>query len=553
MSTAGDMRGARLRRLAFAAALLGALWLTQGLARAEVERYAVIIGNNQGHPDDGLLRYAEDDAEKLHQVLKSIGGFRPENMLLLQGDDAEDVRQALILMNERIRRDSGPGRPGAMLLVYYSGHADSQELHLGPSSLKLRQLEALVEGSAAAFRVLILDACRSGVLTRAKGGRTAAPIAVSLGQRFAGEGTVLLTASAANEDAQESDAVKGSFFTHYLVSGLLGAADEDGDGRVVLEEAYRYAYDHTLRASSRTLAGTQHPTFRYDLRGQGQVVLTSVVPASHRAIVTVPPGRSYLFFRGDAGGPVVAEIGAFDKVRRISIPAGRYFVRGRAQAFLLEGTVVIEGGGERAIADNELERSEYARLVRKGGADITAVHGLQAGMRGRSALFTASGCLGAYLSYTWETRHVDLVPRLLWCQGLGSGESVSSGEGTVMTEAPGSELAAELALAKAWDTRLFTVDAGVLSGVAAIRDAGIVRNSALGKDRRLTALVGAALGISRDLAHGLYARMDLGMQIYFQNKLTAVQGSSGNAPQEVSEGLDSDTAVRWSIGMGKRW
>jgi uncharacterized caspase-like protein len=77
-----------------------------------------------------------------------------------------------------------------------------------------------------------------------------------------------LTASSANEDAQESDEIKGSFFTHALVSGLMGAADRDKNGVVVLEEAYRHAYDATVRASSRTFAGMQHPTFHYDSAGR---------------------------------------------------------------------------------------------------------------------------------------------------------------------------------------------------------------------------------------------------------------------------------------------
>lgn len=33
--------------------------------------------------------------------------------------------------------------------------------------------------------------------------------------------------------------IRGSWFTHALVSGLLGAADRNRDGLVVLEEAYR--------------------------------------------------------------------------------------------------------------------------------------------------------------------------------------------------------------------------------------------------------------------------------------------------------------------------
>ena len=36
---------------------------------------------------------------------------------------------------------------------------------------------------------------------------------------------MLLTSSSADEDAQESDAIAGSYFSHHLVSGLRGSAD----------------------------------------------------------------------------------------------------------------------------------------------------------------------------------------------------------------------------------------------------------------------------------------------------------------------------------------
>jgi uncharacterized caspase-like protein len=55
-------------------------------------------------------------------------------------------------------------------------------------------------------------------------------------------GEVVITSSSADELSQESDEVGGSYFTHYLLSGLRGAADTSGDGEVTLDEAYRYVY-----------------------------------------------------------------------------------------------------------------------------------------------------------------------------------------------------------------------------------------------------------------------------------------------------------------------
>jgi len=80
----------------------------------------------------------------------------------------------------------------------------------------------------------------------------------------AGNQSRILTASSPDEVAQKSDQLQGSFFTHSLVTALLGAGDSDGDAAIALDEAYRYAYEATLRATSQTLLGTQHPSFRYD-------------------------------------------------------------------------------------------------------------------------------------------------------------------------------------------------------------------------------------------------------------------------------------------------
>jgi hypothetical protein len=546
---------ARVARLVLALVLggLGAILPWPAVARAQVERFAIVIGNNLGGPDDVALRYAEDDAGKVHAVLENLGGFRPENMLLLRGRSADEVRDALISMNERIRRQAGPARSDTMLFVYYSGHADARALHLGQGELPLRQVEQLVTGSSAEFRVLVLDACRSGALTRVKGGRRAPPVSISLDDQLAGEGTVFLTASAANEDAQESDEVKGSFFTHYLVSGLLGAADQNQDGRVVLEEAYRHAYEHTLRASSRTLAGTQHPTFKYDMRGQGQVVLTEVLPRQHRALVSLPAGRSYLLMRDGPEGPVIAEVGARDQVRRISVAAGRYFVRARAPTYLLEGAVTLAGGSEQTIADDRLDRIEYARFVRKGAAALRAVHGLQAGLRSRSALFEGAGCMGPYLGYAWETRHFDLVPRVGVCRGLSERARDDAGGG-----APGtvraSEIEAGVRLARTWDVWRLAMSIGVAPGLAMISDAAQVQGGVA--RYRMVGVLGSTVGASMDLSGPLYASLELGAHTYVQRKRTLVYDDVPSWTPvllETRDELDADVVIGLSAGVGVRW
>ncbi|HUS65303.1 MAG TPA: caspase family protein [Kofleriaceae bacterium] len=402
---------------------LGAVLLASAPAAAAVERFAVLIGNDAGARDEITLRFAEADAVKLRDVLVDLGGFRPENIVMLEGQSAETARRAIVAVNDRIR--ALPAGQDAILLVYYSGHADATALHLGESELQLGVMEQLVRESPAGVRLLVVDACRSGALTRVKGGIRTSGFDIQVDERLAAQGAVFLTSSAANEDAQESDELGGSFFTHYLVSGLLGTADSNGDGQVSLAEAYGHAYASTLRASSRTLGGIQHPTFRYSLSGRGDVILTSIAGArGRRGTLHFPAERTYLVMRDGPDGAVVGEIGARDRRRRLSVRPGRYFVRARARATLLEGTVRVDAGAERAVEDSELTRTAYARLVRKGG-ELDRVHGPQIGWRGRNAITPGDLCVGGMVGYLFEMREVDMGARLANCRSDSDDDAVS--------------------------------------------------------------------------------------------------------------------------------
>jgi hypothetical protein len=142
-----------------------ALLLIHRPAGAEQRRYALLIGANAGERDEVVLRYANSDAHRMSRILQQLGGFRGEDVVLLQEAGANDVRSALIDLNDRLRHESN-----ALLFVYYSGHADADTLHLSGSLLPFRELRGLVSGSSASTRVLVVDACRSGAITRVKGG-----------------------------------------------------------------------------------------------------------------------------------------------------------------------------------------------------------------------------------------------------------------------------------------------------------------------------------------------------------------------------------------------
>ena len=278
------------------------------------------------------------------------------------------------------------------------------------------------------------------------------------------------------------------------MSGLLGAADEDGDGAVTLAEAYDHAYAATLRATSRTLAGTQHPTFRYEYRGAGDVVLTSPGAARARAMLRLPAGKTFLVLRGGSEGAVVAEVGARDATRGLSLAPGRYFVRGRDAGYLLEGEVALAVGDDRVVREGDLVRIEYARLVRKGG--LSHATSIVAGPVLRSSVIDgASACWGGLVGVGVDLAAASLGTRIGACHGTFANDFLGADTNEVWWEAR---------VGRAIDVGAVTLDFGLTGGATLLWQSFRSDGNAPGRTT-LGGLVGAGVGATVPVGDGFFA------------------------------------------------
>jgi uncharacterized caspase-like protein len=248
-----------MKRASFPAwALALVLLLGTGTQAESLRRFALVAGNDEGGAETRPLRFARDDARKMHDLLVRLGGVEPGDARLLLDDDADDLLRALSELEASARAARARGER-TTLLLYYSGHAKDGALRLGDSQLDFEALKRRLSASPADIRIAILDSCRSGALTRTKGARRAPAFAIESGASRDARGLVILTSSAANEDSQESDLLGGSFFSHHLASGLMGDADRSGDGQVTLFEAYSHAYARTVADTADSSAGPSTP------------------------------------------------------------------------------------------------------------------------------------------------------------------------------------------------------------------------------------------------------------------------------------------------------
>ena len=512
------------------------LMATPPLGQARL-RYAVVVGNNQGRTDELPLRYAEQDAARMAAVLRRLGGVPAQNTTLLLGEDASSIRRAILDVNARIRRE-GEGVADSMLFVYYSGHADVEGLHPGPETLRYGELKAMVAGSSARARVLILDGCRSGGLTNVKGA-SEAPV-FSLGEPGgAAQGIAMISSSAAGEDSQESERLGASFFSHHLLNAFLGAGDANADGKITLNEAYKYAYHNTLRSSGRTVS-LQHPTYAYELKGRSALVITQLFegqkPTGHLALGS--PGL-YLIMRDQEAGEVVAEVNAPSAGTRLALSPGRYFVQRRARDHYREYEVELAANAQVDLSDRAFREVGYARLVRKGAAR-TVSHAALVLLAGRGPVLQGQGPMGALImeyraSFPWAS--LALRARL--------GQALLQRLNDVL-EVRHQELAGGLSGQRFFDLPFVSLGVGLVVEMVYHRQS-FQSAAPLASRTSLGVTLGALLSAEVELFGPLVARIEGGPVTYLFRRAQTQTG------EVVEEKLSSSVTGWGALGLGWRF
>ncbi len=324
-----------------------------------VQRWVLAVGANDGGAKRETLQYAVSDAQNFVQVMETMGGV--DAGVLLSDPGIEHLEEALHALHNRVASAEAARRE---VIIYYSGHADEHGLRLGESLFSYARLRGAMDRMEAEVHIAILDACASGAITRLKGGRRQKAFMVDASSDM--RGYAFLTSSSEDEAAQESDAIGASFFSHYLVSGLRGAADVTGDGRVTLNEAYHFAFQNTLEGTERTQGGAQHPAYDIKMTGTGDVVMTDVRQTSAGLILSEAlQGR---FFIRNANRQLIAEL--FKPAGRrveLGLEPGKYRVHMARQIQSATASVELEIGQREVLDEAHFEIIARESTTMRGG------------------------------------------------------------------------------------------------------------------------------------------------------------------------------------------
>ncbi|MBI5509633.1 MAG: caspase family protein [Deltaproteobacteria bacterium] len=314
---------------------------------AAVRRFALVVGVNDGGATRTPLRFATSDAETFARVMEDLGGVASEDLVLLNGPDRRGLLDGITELARKVAQAKSPQRR-LEALFYYSGHSDENGLLVAGELIGYQELRAAMQTMAADVRIAVVDSCASGALTRVKGGKKRPSFLVDAATQL--KGHAFLTSSSATEAAQESDRIGASFFTHFLVSGLRGAADMSGDGRVTLTEAYQFAFNETLAKTESSRAGAQHPNYDIELSGAGDLVMTDLRATSASLVLDETlAGRFYI---RDAEGRLVVELYKLqDRAVELGLSVGDYQVTVDDSGVLSRAQVSIAQGDKLALSE----------------------------------------------------------------------------------------------------------------------------------------------------------------------------------------------------------
>jgi hypothetical protein len=202
--------------------------------------------------------FANDDAREFYDYASRGLGIAPENIKLLVDAEAgqlDILRTFRAWLPQRVK-------PTTDVYVFYSGHglpsADGKGLYLLPvgtdrdfvdkTAVLQSEINAALQLAKPKSVTLFLDSCYSGL---AKTGATllasARPLVLaSTLNAFPPEFTVI---SAAQHDqiSSSSPELKHGIFSYFLMRGMEGEADTNGDGRITVGEMHAYLADQVAR------------------------------------------------------------------------------------------------------------------------------------------------------------------------------------------------------------------------------------------------------------------------------------------------------------------
>ncbi|MGB2846608.1 MAG: caspase family protein [Saprospiraceae bacterium] len=210
----------------------------------EIKIWTVVVGVAR-YEHMPALRYSDDDAYRIYAFLKSPegGALKDDQIKILVDEDA--TRDKII---SALQEQFGRADENDVVILYYSGHGVNNALipiDFDGFNNKLYhdEITQIMEKSRAKHKLCLIDACYAGGMSEAQAAK--ADFTVSMNNYYSTfnreqGGTAFILSCRNREVSLEDSGLRQGIFSHYLITGLKGAADKNSNKIVTVQELFNF-------------------------------------------------------------------------------------------------------------------------------------------------------------------------------------------------------------------------------------------------------------------------------------------------------------------------
>ena len=279
------------------------------------------------------LKYAQKDAEKLHElVIEKFEETKSKNICLTNREATRDkIIEALNLIKSQVKKED-------TVMIFVASHGEAVQVNGGEfeyyiipsniddnsiskSAISMSEIRSLVSSMNSDRKIVFLDTCYSGGISRRDKNRVSEYAVESLFKQFTSENFVMICSSQPEQVSYECHRIQQGVFTHFLLRGLTGNI-QSTKGEIDLYTLYLFLNKSVNDYAEQYFKAQQKPKFFGSISGPFSLPLL-------KNITHVPEEKKFSFEKincigidesgkGDYFGPLVVAAVYVDTEEKIN-------------------------------------------------------------------------------------------------------------------------------------------------------------------------------------------------------------------------------------------
>ena len=238
-------------------------------AKPNKNSYAIVIGIEQYRQKLPKADFAEHDAKTMTEYLTKTMGYPEENVVTLINDRAlkSDMEKYFEKwLSNNVEKDGS-------VFIYYSGHGapnpktgdaflvpyDGDPAFIDQTGYSLKRLYENLGRLQTKDIIVALDSCFSGAGGRSVIAKGARPLVMTMDKSVIPSNIAVLSAASGEQISSTYEEKGHGLFTYFMLKGLKGEGDTNGDGKIETGELFEYIKPQVERIARKTYNNEQSP------------------------------------------------------------------------------------------------------------------------------------------------------------------------------------------------------------------------------------------------------------------------------------------------------